>query len=114
MLGPNQQKWVDALRSGEYEQGKEYLEDDNKYCCLGIACSIAEENGIAVNKNIDGSLSGFTLRFQTQAQEWLGIIDDIGRYQCTSLARLNDDGSSFLEIADVIEKHAEELFSEPR
>lgn len=34
-------KWVAALRSGKYKQGKGFLLDENgKYCCLGVACSI--------------------------------------------------------------------------
>ena len=38
-------KWVAALRSGEYEQGYEYLKTvepngDTKYCCLGVLCQI--------------------------------------------------------------------------
>lgn len=31
------EKWVAALRSGEYKQGKDYLKtDDNCFCCLGV------------------------------------------------------------------------------
>jgi hypothetical protein len=36
--------WVDALRSGEYEQGKNYLlspDGKQRYCCLGVACEIS-------------------------------------------------------------------------
>lgn len=35
-------KWVAALRSGRYKQGTEKLhnEDDNSFCCLGVARSI--------------------------------------------------------------------------
>ena len=30
-------KWVEVLRSGEYEQGQETLRSyDNKFCCLGV------------------------------------------------------------------------------
>lgn len=34
------QKWIAALRSGEYKQGKNVLYDarDNSYCCLGVLC----------------------------------------------------------------------------
>lgn len=35
-------KWVEALRSGKYEQGKGQLRQDNKFCCLGVACDILE------------------------------------------------------------------------
>lgn len=35
------QKWIEALRSGKYEQGKHVLRSgDNKYCCLGVLCDI--------------------------------------------------------------------------
>lgn len=35
-------KWVKALRSGKYKQGKGQLfqKEDNQYCCLGVACVI--------------------------------------------------------------------------
>lgn len=34
-------KWIEALRSGEYEQGTGQLKSlDNKYCCLGVLCEI--------------------------------------------------------------------------
>lgn len=36
-------KWLKALRSGEYKQGRELLKTkDGKYCCLGV---LAEING---------------------------------------------------------------------
>ena len=34
-------RWVAALRSGEYEQGKERLRSGgDEYCCLGVLCDI--------------------------------------------------------------------------
>ena len=48
------EKWLSALRSGEYKQGEsallsyeeidDYTIDPNKksYCCLGVACSLTE------------------------------------------------------------------------
>lgn len=30
------EKWVEALRSGKYQQGTGNLCLDNKYCCLGV------------------------------------------------------------------------------
>ena len=48
----NRDKWVAALRSGEFEQTQEVLvleDDDGKksYCCLGVACVLAIREGIA-------------------------------------------------------------------
>lgn len=40
--------WVEALRSGRYRQGQSYLHsvEDDQYCCLGVLCEIALEQGI--------------------------------------------------------------------
>lgn len=35
------EQWVEALRSGEYEQGRGTLCQDNKFCCLGVLFDIA-------------------------------------------------------------------------
>ena len=32
--------WVNALRSGKYEQGSEKLRSVTGYCCLGVLCDI--------------------------------------------------------------------------
>lgn len=32
-------KWVAALRSGDYEQGRGYLHRGG-FCCLGVACDL--------------------------------------------------------------------------
>lgn len=33
--------WIDALRSGEYEQGSGALQTrDGKFCCLGVLCDV--------------------------------------------------------------------------
>ena len=32
---------VTALRSGKYKRGKGQLRDDDKFCCLGVACDIS-------------------------------------------------------------------------
>lgn len=34
-------KWLDALRSGKYQQGQGTLNRDGKMCCLGVLCDIA-------------------------------------------------------------------------
>lgn len=36
------QKWIDALRSGEYKQTKGTLRDTNGHCCLGVLCDVAK------------------------------------------------------------------------
>jgi len=40
-IGPNQEKWLKALESGEYSQQHEaILHNNNGFCCLGVACEI--------------------------------------------------------------------------
>ena len=39
-------KWVDALRSGEYAQGRSSLRDHDEYCCLGVLCELAVKEGV--------------------------------------------------------------------
>lgn len=49
-MDPNlKTKWVAALRSGEYEQGRSYLNRDGKYCCLGVLCELAVQEGVATS-----------------------------------------------------------------
>lgn len=42
--------WVDALRSGDYKQGKHRLttvtDDGVEHCCLGVLCEIAVQEGV--------------------------------------------------------------------
>lgn len=39
------EKWLKALRSGEYKQSTGFLteqyEGESNYCCLGVACKVA-------------------------------------------------------------------------
>jgi hypothetical protein len=46
-------KWTAALRSGNYQQGTEYLQmrvdGESYYCCLGVLCELAIEARISVS-----------------------------------------------------------------
>ena len=44
-------KWVAALRSGEYTQTTETLACDarSKHCCLGVLCELAIEDGVEMD-----------------------------------------------------------------
>lgn len=38
-------KWVEALRSGKYKQGRSALRNrDNEFCCLGVLCDISKQD----------------------------------------------------------------------
>lgn len=98
--------WVEALRSGEYEQTKERLKRGNSFCCLGVACEVAVAEGVV--ETYDGSRTGLP----PAVQAWLGV-DHEGTTSVTSpklggrefLTSLNDTWNlTFAEIADLIEE----------
>lgn len=125
-------KWVEALRSGDYLQGKGRLcsvtEDDDKYfCCLGVLCDLYEREhsdmfGIAqaveemndfdydYDIKHEVSYDYSTLTLPQSVMEWSGIKYGDGTFTSeiegeTSLALLNDEhGLPFDEIADIIER----------
>jgi len=104
------QKWVSALRSGDYQQGRNYLRTDNGFCCLGVLCDLyGKENNVEWNL----ANNGHNYEFQDKEShlpssviEWAGVGDGnppVNDGEST-LVRLNDSGSTFEQIADVIEK----------
>ena len=92
-------KWVAALRSGDYRQGKGFLYSEGCHCCLGVLCEVS---GIP---EWDGDMIEYCgeVRDQTIPKP---IIDRIGlSVGCADLLiEANDlEGKSFSEIADYIE-----------
>jgi hypothetical protein len=105
------EKWLTALRSGEYTKGTKYLCKNKKYCCLGVLCEIKNEqnsknNAICYDEedsilshndelfgvlNALGSFNGFFIK-----------IDTLSFY---SLAYINDDTETFEEVIEVIEQY---------
>ena len=112
--------WVEALRSGEYEQGRKVLCMKNEFCCLGVACDLfvkSRPNVIRVKVDDDGITTYGHSRFYMpkSVQEWLGLNSDTGKFfpgdaGTVYLSNLNDGGITFAEIADIIESEPEGLF----
>lgn len=135
-------RWLEALRSGEYKQGKGRLvkeTDDGtfNYCCLGVLCDLAQQQGIVeqgevpcgcggedscsiecvgfvgANGSPDGKNRAFSFSvLPFPVMEWAGLdaadpmvrIEEVDGYlNDRHLSGLNDAGSDFLEIADLIE-----------
>lgn len=52
--------WIERLRSGDYPQGRDLLAqyvgdtDEMTFCCLGVLCEIAEEEGVVVSLVFEG------------------------------------------------------------
>jgi hypothetical protein len=100
-------KWIEALRSGEYKQGKGYLNQGDNYCCLGVLCDIAVKSGLDVNVDTAYGVTHFDGRngaLPRKVQDWAGLnaIDPVVAGQ--HLASWNDDfDKSFDDIAKLIE-----------
>ncbi len=97
-------RWIEALRSGEYKQGMAKLRTiDDRFCCLGVLCDISNIS-TWINNGIFHSYAYGGLAFEILpiiVGEWADL--DEGSQQI--LMRLNDSGKSFIEIADYIEKN---------
>ena len=104
-------RWIKALRSGEYEQGRGQLCKDNKFCCLGVLYDIEHDGDwiydplgreIVVDGDtyIDGCWTTDGGNPFSYGQN-LGI----GISTLATLINMNDEDSSFSKIANWIEKH---------
>lgn len=121
--------WLDALKNGKFPQTTGCLNDGVGYCCLGVACELYNNNVKYIKmKTYEPSkdqtvigYDGFSYFLPKEVQLWLGlrtdcgehtVIDDEGRITFSSLSRLNDEGSSFGEIAKIIESEPKGLFTQ--
>ena len=129
-------KWLAALRSGEYTQGKGWLKyQDNdgivKWCCLGVLADITDNTkwtvfypaGIPIDSLKDNRIyyqydkppdDGGWVKFGSTSMYTEGLKEP------WTLASMNDgsvmpslEPKSFLEIADWIEENVE-VENEPR
>ena len=104
--------WVEALRSGEYQQGKTLLRVEDNFCCLGVACEVAIKNGVNINviqTDRYFSYNDATHSLPQAAMEFFGIKDNFGSFRENALSAENDRGTSFQEIANIIEENWEIL-----
>ncbi len=109
-------KWITALLSGEFEQGRHLLHNDNKFCCLGVLCKLyADATGIQGVKSPDFDFVHYhnqTERLPIEVMKWSGMasaVGVLGEDHLKSLAGMNDTGSTFVQLAEVIKQHTKEL-----
>jgi hypothetical protein len=119
------QKWVEALTSGEYKQGRNCLNDGfGGFCCLGVLSDLyAKEQNFKWGDDGRGNfcLDGEIYTTPKTVQAWSGLKVDVPYLpfasrdnvpygdsthimegDSTSIAALNDEGISFPQIADLI------------
>jgi hypothetical protein len=132
MLGEKQLVWIEALKSGNYEQGKECLcsvnDDSKNYCCLGVGCEILGYESQIVERGGRFVLSfhdeyEISEKFATEIGLWTAdgrpVFADfqqadnfkvqvqqlgIKDYSQLSLAAFNDGDMSFANIAKLLEE----------
>jgi hypothetical protein len=97
------QPWIDALRSGDYKQGRNALNLNGRFCCLGVLCEITNDIHKTARRVDD-----FTLYFggdgivSPTAVEFFGLPE----FASYRLMDMNDiELKSFSEIADWIEEN---------
>lgn len=95
------QKWIEALRSGDYPQAQRKLRSDDRFCVYGVLCDIySKEFGVGWKGNafLDcGTIPPIAVL------RWADFPKTFLRYNVP--ASMNDSGSSFAMIADWIEKN---------
>lgn len=93
-------KWTEALRSGEFKQGRRQLYSPlrDTYCCLGVLCRVA---GIPMSDDGESTL------VNGAREGYAAITASILTASTTEkLWWLNDhEGKTFDEIAVYIERH---------
>jgi hypothetical protein len=122
------QKWIDALRSGKYEQGSEKLRSVSGYCCLGVLCDLyAQEHNTEweFRGNEETNLQPKDYWYFSDQSEflpetvmdWAGFNlncpvvkidveedDEDSWFYHEGLADLNDSGYTFNDLSKLIEQ----------
>jgi hypothetical protein len=105
------QRWIEALRSGEYQQGKESLYHCGKFCCLGVLTDLyIKEHGLQWNQE-----SVYLWNFETEGgvlprsvQKWAGLDVPNPTILHDRATDHNDNyDASFEDIANYIEQDKE-------
>ena len=120
--------WLEALESGRYRQTRGVLEDADGNCCLGLACRVYMEAGndlltegpvLAVDAQLGREgfvlFAGEAINLPGVVRIWLGLRTAVGGYRDESgdrhnLAKANEAGKTFHEIAQIIRDHEADLF----
>lgn len=127
-------EWVDALRSGKYEQGQNRLRTNDCFCCLGVYCDLIDPHrwkhlpSLSTSeydyydwKGEDGYYKEWMPAYLSEKLGLIGgsgalpidvILDKIGGI--VKLADLNDQKFTFIQIADLLEYVFYEQINKPQ
>ena len=117
---PGRDEWLTELRSEKYKQGKTRLCQNfagvPRYCCLGVLCTLQKRpqveegysllfdgwGGVLANENPVHRQLNDSGEFPMLV--WVTVYKDGAPAQLKNLADCNDQGLTFSQIADIIEK----------
>lgn len=111
-------KWLDALRSGRYEQTEGFLSRGGGFCCLGVALDLLDPEGW---RGEQGSNARASRHGRTGFPSPIDLPPEISRVMNARtditdsnegikytvmrfLGHMNDSGMTFAEIANWIER----------
>lgn len=96
--------WIEALRSGEFQQDIGQLcrvgaDGVKRYCCLGVLEELALREGVIESfQDSDGGLD-------LKVMQWAELTDTLPLAGKVGLHAMNDNDKDFNYIADQIEKY---------
>lgn len=123
------QKWVAALRSGDYKQTQNHLQDSNGYCCLGVLCDLyaQEHEEVEWSDNLQFYPKGLDAKYERyfdtpyefdeelppEVMSWAGldradpvlVVESENNKKLTCIDCNDNAKMNFNEIADLVEKH---------
>ena len=97
------EKWLTALRSGNYKQTKGTLRKNNSFCCLGVLCDIVKDDIVeddVVFNNVPVEWKDLNLITANNIYEILGESDVLPP-RVVIYCGLDDDNPSF-ELNEII------------
>lgn len=84
------EKWVKALRGGEYQQGRNRFFSDDAFCCFAVGYHVLNPGAdMTMHTTLDGV---HALGLSYKQKDALIVMND-------------EEGKSFAEIADYIEEY---------
>lgn len=104
-------KWCEALRSGKYQQGLGRLKSiDDRYCCLGVCVDVVDQSRFVKDEEceywyVSDPVESLHRRVGSLPLD-IAQIAGLDTAVESTLVFMNDNqGRSFKEIADYIEKN---------
>lgn len=103
------EKWIEALRSGEYIQDVAHLRTNSGYCCLGVLTDLYFKETGSPDEQWEPACGGkyyWAKGLDTTPPTTVCFWADISQNTEDVLIQMNDkEGRSFSEIADYIQEN---------